>query len=80
MSKAQVQEQNHRRVKGYPYDEVQQRKELILKTYEYDLPFNYPNITVYRKDYDGGEFHGIELINHNDEFPVTRLGRVAADQ
>lgn len=65
-----------KRVKGYPFDEVRQKEELILKTYEYDLPFNYPNVTVWRKDYDGGEFHGIELLTQNAAPSVTRLGEV----
>ena len=64
---------NTRRVKGYPFDKVRKRQELRLKTYEYDMPFNYENITVYRKDYAGGEFHGVELINHNDAFHVEKL-------
>ena len=54
-----------RRVKGYPNDPLRNREEIVLKTYEYDLPFNYPNVVVWRKEYDGGEFHGIELITQN---------------
>ena len=45
-----------------PYaDPVQTREELTLKTYEYCLPFNYPNVRVERR-YGGGEFHGMELL------------------
>jgi len=53
--------------KIYPYrDSVQTKDELVFKTYEYHLPFNYPNITVER-NYGGGEFHGMEL------FPVAEV-------
>jgi hypothetical protein len=48
-----------RQIPPYP-DAVQTRVELVLKTYEYHLPFNYPNITVERK-YPHGEFHGMEM-------------------
>ena len=65
-----------RTINGYPFDHVRERQELILKTYEYDMPFNYPNVTVWRKNYDGGEFHGVELITHNESSPIARLTRV----
>jgi len=68
-----MQEQKQRRVKGYPFDEVRQKDELVLRTYEYDLPFNYPNIDVFRKYYDGGEFHGIELFTQNQPSPKAEL-------
>ncbi len=67
---------NEKRVKGYPFDEVQTRKELKLRTFEYDLPFNYPNVTVWRKKYDGGEFHGVELITQNEPISAGRLTRI----
>lgn len=69
-----------KRVKGYPFDKMQQKKELRFRTYEYDLPFNYPNVTVYRKDYDGGEFHGIELFTTTEESPKVKLTRVVPGQ
>ncbi|MFH0963103.1 MAG: hypothetical protein V2A58_03725 [Planctomycetota bacterium] len=49
-----------RRVKGY-LDGPQRREKLEFETYQYRLPFNYHNITVFRKFYHGGEFHGMEL-------------------
>jgi hypothetical protein len=67
---------NEKRVKGYPFDEVQTRTELVLRTFEYDLPFNYPNVTVWRKKYDGGEFHGVELITQNEPIPPGQLTRI----
>ncbi len=42
-----------KRVEGYQ-DSEQQRKKLNLVTYEYELPFNYPNIQVNRRFYHGG--------------------------
>ena len=71
---------NEKRVKGYPFDKMRQKEELLFKTFEYDLPFNYPNVTVYRKDYDGGEFHGIELFTGNEESPKVKLTRVVPGQ
>lgn len=49
-----------RRVKGYR-EGLQRREKLEFETYQYRLPFNYPNIAVFRKYYAGGEFHGVEL-------------------
>ena len=69
-----------RRVRGYPNDAPREKEELILKTYEYDLPFNYSNVTVWRKNYDGGEFHGIELITHNESSSKAKLTRVEPGQ
>lgn len=65
-----------KRVKGYPYIEMRQKEELAFRTFEYDLPFNYPNVTVWRKDYQGGEFHGMELLPHNTSSPKARPARV----
>lgn len=65
-----------KRVKGYPFDPVRKKKELVFKTCEYDLPFNYPNVRVWRKDYAGGEFHGIELFTTNEKSPKAKLTRV----
>lgn len=50
-----------------PYEDImKEREELVLKTYEYVLPFNYPNVEVNRS-WDGGEQHGMEL------FPITSV-------
>ena len=44
-----------------PYDDpVRPKKELKLKTYEYEMPFNYENI-VLERIWRGGEFHGVEM-------------------
>ena len=51
---------SERKVKGYR-DGEQTRRCLELKTYEYDMPFNYPNIEVNRRYFDGCEFHGVEM-------------------
>ncbi len=51
---------NEQRVPNYP-DGVQEVQEYSLRTREYAIPFNYPNITVSRKFYRGTEFHGVEL-------------------
>jgi hypothetical protein len=67
---------NTKRVRGYIYDETRQKEELIFKTYEYDLPFNYPNVTVWRKNYDGAEFHGVELVTQNASSSKAKLTRV----
>ncbi len=55
------------RVPGYENDPVQQRKKLSLATYEYNFPFNYPNIQVNRHQYYGSEFHGVELLAINTD-------------
>gem|GEM_PF-5288840 len=68
-----------KRVKGYPKDPVRERDEIVLRTYEYDLPFNYPNVYVWRKEYDGGEFHGIEMITQNQPTPKACLETATAD-
>ena len=49
-----------RKVKGYR-DAEQEMEILALETHQYRLPFNYPNVSVFRKFYFGGEFHGMEL-------------------
>lgn len=63
-----------RRVKGYS-DAPQKMEILNLETHQYRLPFNYPNINVFRKFYYGGEFHGMELE------PVTAVSpRITVEQ
>lgn len=54
-------EQQERRIPGYPNEPVRKKKELALRTFEYEFPFNYPNLEVDRV-YPGGERHGIELF------------------
>lgn len=75
-----VSEMKDRRVKGYPFDEMRSKEELRIRTYEYDMPFNYPNIMVYRKNFAGGEFHGIELFTTNKATERLKLGRVVPGQ
>ena len=60
--------------KVYPYeDEIREKEEIVLKTYEYHHPFNYPNVWVNRK-YPHGEQHGMEL------FPIPEVdGHKPAD-
>ncbi|HIE03261.1 MAG TPA: hypothetical protein EYP61_00730 [Candidatus Latescibacteria bacterium] len=56
-----------RQVPPYP-DQPQERVELLLRTYEYRHPFNYPNIRVERR-YRGGESHGLEMNPINTRSP-----------
>lgn len=65
------------RVPGYEDDPVQQKTKLVLETYEYIFPFNYPNIQVNRHQYHGGEFHGMELLPINTG--ADNLTQVPAD-
>ena len=63
-----------KRIIGYPNDPPRERKALNLTTYEYEFPFNYPNVVVDRV-WVGGERHGIEL------FPIkTTDGSTATTQ
>ena len=63
-----------RRIPGYPHDPVREKRELTLRTYEYEFPFNYPNVDVDRV-WIGGERHGMEL------FPIkTTDGSTASTQ
>jgi hypothetical protein len=50
-----------KRIEGYPGDPPQERELLHLKTYEYRMPFNYPNATVDRV-WHGRESVGVELF------------------
>ena len=54
-------ELSERRITGYPDDPVLEREELKLRTYQYVVPFNYPNVEVDRV-WVGGEKHGMELF------------------
>ena len=51
---------SERRVHPYP-DPPRTREELVTKTYEYHMPFNYENITVSRHFFHGTELHGVEM-------------------
>jgi len=68
-----------RRVKGYR-DAEQEVEILELETHQYHLPFNYKNITVFRKYYDGGEFHGMELIPINPPSPRIEVEECPANE
>lgn len=61
-----------RRVAGY-LDGPQKKEKLDFETYQYRLPFNYPNIAVFRKFYQGGEFHGMELEPANPPSPRVKV-------
>ncbi len=65
------------RVPGYENDPIQERKKLSLETYEYNFPFNYPNIQVNRHQYYGSEFHGVELLPINTD--AKTLSQTPAD-
>lgn len=69
-----------RTVPGYPFDKVRQKEQLKLKTYEYDLPFNYENIKVWRKSYHGREFHGMELFTRNKSSIEVRFKNAEPDK
>lgn len=69
-----------KRVSGYPFDRMRNKKELALRTYEYDFPFNFPNINVWRKYYPGGEFHGMELYVQNAVSPSAKLTRITPNE
>ena len=56
-----------RRVEPYVTPPMTRRR-LQLDTYEYHMPFNYPNITVARRYLHGMEFHGVEMN------PVNSVG------
>lgn len=71
---------DEKRVEGYPFDEVRKKEELVFRTYEYDLPFNYPNVIVWRKECFGGEFHGMELFTRNQQSPFAQLTRAVPEE
>jgi hypothetical protein len=52
---------SNKRVPGYPQDRVRPRKELRLRTFEYEMPFNYANVEMIRVGWQGSESHGVEL-------------------
>ena len=56
------------RVAPYP-DPPMTREKLVMETYEYHMPFNYPNVTVERRHLNTAqEFHGVEMN------PVNSIG------
>ena len=50
-----------KRVPGYEGESIRRKLKLVTEEYEYELPFNYENVTVNRRHYRGSEFHGIEM-------------------
>jgi len=60
---------SEKRVPPYP-NEVQQKEELITRTFQYVHPFNYENVVVDRR-YNCGEFHGLEMNPINSYWPET---------
>jgi len=54
-------------VPGYEKEPMRKKVKLVTEEYEYELPFNYENITVDRLVYKGSEFHGMEMYPVNDE-------------
>ena len=52
-------------VPGYEGEPVREKRKLVNEEYEYELPFNYPNVTVDRLHYKGSEFHGMEMFPIN---------------
>lgn len=52
-------------VPGYEKERMRRKTKLVTEEYEYELPFNYPNVTVDRKNYHGSEFHGMEMNTVN---------------
>lgn len=56
-----------KRVEPYP-EAPMTRDRLETETYEYHMPFNYPNITVERRYLKGQEWHGVEIN------PVNSIG------
>jgi hypothetical protein len=63
-----------KRIEGYPNDAPREKEVLRLKTYEYSVPFNYPNVEVDRV-WHGGEKHGMELflIKQGENYSQTFL-------
>lgn len=48
-------------IPGYAKEPMRKKTKLVTEEYEYELPFNYRNVTVHRERYKGSEFHGMEL-------------------
>ena len=69
-----------RRVKGYPRDPEQVMEILDLETHQYVMPFNYKNVTVFRKEMQGSEFHGVELMPFNMVTSIARAARCRAGE
>ncbi len=60
---------SEKRIPPYP-DGVQQKEELTTRTFQYVHPFNYENVVVDRQ-YNCGEFHGLEMNPINSYWPQT---------
>ncbi len=64
-------------VQGYEGEPRRKKVKLVTEEYEYELPFNYENVTVNRRVYHGNEFHGMETnpINsvNDEENPIGNL-------
>lgn len=66
-------------VPGYEHYPATERRELVMKTYEYEFPFAYPNVEVNR-NWLGPEFHGMELnISNTVNTDPDKLAKVPAD-
>ena len=66
-------------VPGYKGELRRKRVKLVTEEYEYDLPFNYENVTVSRHCYHGSEFHGMELNPVNSINDPEHPGNLPAD-
>ena len=66
-------------VKGYAAEKQRVKKRLITEEYEYELPFNYPNVEVKRHYYEGSEFHGIEMNVINSPNGIPDYSSLPAD-
>jgi len=64
----------------YYRDPVREKRELITRVYEYELPFKYPNVEVERI-MGGGEPHGMELYavppGREEDFVYPQSGKMA---
>ena len=62
---ARVSKPSKKQVRGYAGEPMRRKAKLVTEEYEYELPFNYPNVTVDRRYYSGSEFHGMEMLPIN---------------
>ena len=53
----------------YPHVEMQKKTRLVTETYEYEMPFKYENIRVFRHFMMAREPHGVEMGMVNFNFP-----------
>jgi len=66
-------------VKGYEGEPCRKKVKLVTEEYEYELPFNYENVTVNRRCYHGNEFHGMEINPINSVNDPEHPGNLPAD-